>query len=185
MIQEALPREQNNTRSRTQGCVGREGCRAGRGRLPGISAVLSHPLDVTGQMAQGPLRSLRLNFPLISRTGLASLEAILLQQTVPRRPQTKHTIYGVRVSKVPECHGREAPQEYTALQASRRDNNLPEWLPICTTARIHTNLHKRIPKDPGRRKATSVHTHRSARHVHICAIPLNEHLLSARPCSRH
>lgn len=161
MIQEALPREQNNTRSRTQGCVGREGCQAGRGRLPGISAVLSHPLDVTGQMAQGPLRSLHLNFPPTSRAGLASLGAILLQQTCPvgRKQSTPFTVF--MFLKCPERHGREAPQEYIALQTSKRDDNLPEWLPICTTARIHTNLHKRIPKDPGRRKATSVHAYTS------------------------
>lgn len=58
LIREALPKEQHDTHSRTWGCVGREGPREGRGRLPGISVLLSSPLDVTGQMAQWPLRSL-------------------------------------------------------------------------------------------------------------------------------
>lgn len=60
LTQEALPKEQNNTHSRARGCSGREGFQVGRGCLPGTSAVLSHPptTDLTGQIAQGPLRSL-------------------------------------------------------------------------------------------------------------------------------
>lgn len=85
-------------RSRARGCEGRAGFLVGRGGLPGISRVLSRPPDVTGQRAQRPLRSLTcLNFPLTSRTGLASLGTILLQPITPHLPQTKQAIYVVNV----------------------------------------------------------------------------------------
>lgn len=120
------------------------------------------------------------DFSLTSRTGLASLETALLQQITPHLPHTSAPFTSLMFLKCPSVLDKSLhPSMKLYRPAEGTASSLHGFRSI--KGPNPYSSYKRIRKDPGWRKATSMRACLSARRVYVHPVPLNEHLL----CSRH
>lgn len=167
------------------GLLGREGLRGGRGRSSRNLCCPEPP--ARRHWADGPMAPEvpdRFDFSLTSRTGLASLETILLQQITPHLPHTSTRFMSLMFLKRPSVLDKSLHTRMKLYRPAEGTASSPHGFRSVKWPNPYSS-YERIPRDPGWRKATSTRACLSARRVYVHTIPLNEHLLCAGRCSRH